>query len=82
MDGCAAGCLIALVAAPVIIIAALMGQGATVRKARAMLDGRQPARLQDIESCLRQLGPQHDAEAIDLVRRLEGLREKMIRGEE
>ena len=75
------GCVIGILLAPVIAIIIVVGQHQAVGKARAMLDGRVEPNLTDIGFCLGQLGAKQDAEAIDLVRRLEELRERLTRGE-
>jgi len=73
--GC--GCLLALIgmalAVPVAILV-VVGQGAAKRKAKAILTGERPATTGDIDDCLRSLGGLHDAESIELVRRLTVLR--------
>ena len=72
--GC--GCVLALIgtalAVPVAIIV-VIAQGASKRKAKAILAGERPATRRDIDACLRALGSLHDAESIELVRRLTAL---------
>jgi len=69
----------------IVIIAAIISAPFAARRERCireMLGGVREPTLPEIETGLRHYGPQSTAEAIEIVRRLEALREKFTRDEQ